>query len=364
MDTPFNKPRVFLSHAKADAAFIQRLDNDLRHCQIDTWLDEIEIRHGQPWLDAIFEAGIPTCDCVLVYLTENSIRSNMVKKEIDASIIRKLKDVHVGLLPYVSHADLRDQLRADIQILQTPEWNDDNYHEILPRVVAEVWHSYTDRSIVQATAQEKTQRLEAQIELEALKKQTSDGIFSLSEEKDFSFIRETLDREESVVLSLGKPSSGEAQEPSEESSYSVNMLALFLSFAQEGRAEITEDKILWKIEMEILEQDFPDLYALRDKSLLQVSHSPVLFRELIMFGLVSEAKYYVPPTSDTKSGFHWSEGHVSSYCEFPEKAQRFRYWLAVNGHLPHRLTLRPIQPFTNETLAEALALLQTNDKSQ
>ena len=79
-----NKPKVFLSHSCLDKPFIERLANDLRKCQIEPWLDSEEIRDGKPWLKVIFEDGMPTCDCVIVYLSENSLNSKMVQKEIDA----------------------------------------------------------------------------------------------------------------------------------------------------------------------------------------------------------------------------------------------------------------------------------------
>jgi len=142
-----NKPRVFLSHSKKDVDFINPLAEDLRSCQIEPWLDSEDIRHGEPWLDAIFESGIPTCDCIIVYLTENSIDSPMVKKEIDTSILQKLKDNHIGFIPYVSFAPLREKLRPDIQALQTLEWNAKNYQTLLPRVVAEIWRYFLDRTV-------------------------------------------------------------------------------------------------------------------------------------------------------------------------------------------------------------------------
>ena len=64
-DTRLNKPRVFLSFSDEDAPFINQLDSDLRNCQVSTWLYTKQIRHGKPWLEAIFEAGIPTCDTKL-----------------------------------------------------------------------------------------------------------------------------------------------------------------------------------------------------------------------------------------------------------------------------------------------------------
>ena len=70
MDSIRNKPKVFLSHSNTDKEFITKIDEDLRKCLIEPWIDTRDIRHGESWLDAIFESGIPTCDCVLIYLTE------------------------------------------------------------------------------------------------------------------------------------------------------------------------------------------------------------------------------------------------------------------------------------------------------
>jgi hypothetical protein len=194
---PSDRPRVFLSHSKADSGFIERLYGDLQKCQIYPWLDTLEIRHGQPWLDAIFEGGIPTCDCVLVYLTKASSESQMVKKEIDAAIIKKLRDKRVAFIPYVSDTALREMLRVDIQALQTPEWNERNYSTLLPCVVAEIWRSFMERRLITVASEERAGRLEAELQLERVKTSTEAGIFSKSEEQDFSFVWKQFNRYES-----------------------------------------------------------------------------------------------------------------------------------------------------------------------
>ena len=124
MEYTFNKPKVFLSHSKKDIEFIRRLDSDLRLCNIETWLDEVDIPHGKSWQDSIFEYGIPTCDAIIAYLTENSIESPVVKKEIDVALLQSLRDSNIAFLPYVNKNELRIKLRPDIQSLQTKEWND------------------------------------------------------------------------------------------------------------------------------------------------------------------------------------------------------------------------------------------------
>src|ERR1044072_8093690 len=139
-------PWVFLSHSKLDVDFISKLASDLRRCQIEPWLDTEEIRDGKPWLKVIFEDGIPTCDVVVVYLTESSIRSKMVAKEIDAALIEQLADRGISFLPYVNSAELRNKIRGDIRSLQCREWNSQNYNEILPGVIAEIWRSFLERT--------------------------------------------------------------------------------------------------------------------------------------------------------------------------------------------------------------------------
>ena len=159
MEFRLNKPKVFLSHAKNDIAFIEQLYNDLRKCQIEPWLDSEEIRHGKPWLDAIFEDGIPTCDSVLVYFTENSLNSAMVKKEIDSGLLQQLKENSISFLPYVNNVEIRHKLRSDIQALQVPILNNDNYPSLLPQVVAEVWRSFMERIVSNAIKNERIKRI-------------------------------------------------------------------------------------------------------------------------------------------------------------------------------------------------------------
>jgi len=206
-----------------DIEFIERLERDFRKCQIDPWLDDIELRHGKPWLDAIFEDGIPNCDAVLVYFTENSLASKVVKKELDAGVLAQLDDGSVALLPYVDQASLRDDLRADIRTLQVPEWNNENFAEILARCVAEIWRSFHERRIEQAIASEKVKRLEAEREVENLKDllgeedlrifgRTFEEILSILENsqllRSFLLVVDTVDQMETVIY----PDEGEREE--------------------------------------------------------------------------------------------------------------------------------------------------------
>ncbi len=47
------KPRIFLSHSKADKMLIEKLANDLRSARIDVWYDEWEIPSGESFRQQI-----------------------------------------------------------------------------------------------------------------------------------------------------------------------------------------------------------------------------------------------------------------------------------------------------------------------
>jgi len=183
-----NKPRVFLSHARKDIAFIERVESDLRRCQVDSWRDQNEIRDGQPWMSAIFEDGIPTCDAILAYFTDNSLSSEMVAKEVDSAILRRLSDSKIAFLPYVDEDATRPKLRIDIQTLQCRVWNEENYHEILPSIIAEIWRSFLERNLENAVLSERNRRLELELEIQKIK-EGNISVFSSQEEGEFNYMR-------------------------------------------------------------------------------------------------------------------------------------------------------------------------------
>jgi len=328
MPVPTNKPRVFLSHSKRDEDFVKRLAEDLRHCQIEPWLDSLEIRHGQPWLEAIFRGGIATCDSVLVYVTENSIESEMVKKEMDAGLLQKLKDQRIGFLPYVEKEELRERLRPDVQCLQTPVWNDANYAELLPAVVSEVWRSYMERIVASATSEERARRLESQLELERLKSRQG-SVFAESEDKDFRFIYNALNRLERVVFATFRKD-GQKRTRLKEFPFEANVLALLMELLRRWAPEF-HIELVAEILLKTARDKLPDEKGLPEGASLHCARHVDPTDELLTLGLlqhtaVAESQY---------SGPHWT-------LTFTDKVERFRYWLRYNDLMPEGLHLRAV----------------------
>src|SRR5262249_14138732 len=251
------------SHSSKDRPFIERLNDDLKKCRIETWLDTEEIRDGRPWMKVIFQDGIPACDAVIVYLTENSIKSKMVEKEMDAALLNQLESGGVDVLPYVSSANLRDQLRLDLRSLHCRDWNEQNYHSILSSVVAEIWHSYLERIVSTALLNEKNKKLELELELNKLKQSKESQVFSEKEEKDFSYIFTQLteiiefeapfikyEQAEVEIVTREGNVTGRRQDTKRIETidiFSMSILDILLLYQTEGEKRITLDQLGFNI---------------------------------------------------------------------------------------------------------------------
>ncbi len=337
MEQRFSKPRVFLSHSKKNSAFIEKLAEDLRKSQIEPWLDTYEIRHGKSWQDSIFEYGLPTCDAILVYFTESSILSPVVKKEMDVGLLQKLKDNNIAFLPYVEEAKIRDLLRPDIQALQTPEWNDKNYDSLLPSVVAEIWRSFLERTVASATKDERLKRAELELELEKTRNIT-ENFFSTAENAEFDFIWNSFDK--TVPLTINqKKQSPKVDERVVINSYTINLhlATLVASLTNYSRSELDLDYAEFmtrRIGLEILgiskemDDDKKEYY-------FALEGFPNITEQLLICGLIENLPHNTTNFDGTS--------RLKYEMIFSKKYFRFRYWLAYNKKLPDAIRLELVK---------------------
>src|SRR5437868_11254940 len=76
-ETPIS---VFISYARTDTAFVDRLEADLQARKFRIWVDRRKLEGGQEWLDEI-EKAIDRCQVLLVVLSSSSVVSKYVKME-------------------------------------------------------------------------------------------------------------------------------------------------------------------------------------------------------------------------------------------------------------------------------------------
>jgi hypothetical protein len=89
---------AFLSHSSRDKPFIRQLASDLAKEGIDTWLDEHRILVGDSITEKIGQ-GLAQSDFFVVALSENSVGSAWVQKELSGALLREVERRKVTVLP-------------------------------------------------------------------------------------------------------------------------------------------------------------------------------------------------------------------------------------------------------------------------
>jgi hypothetical protein len=227
----------------------------------------------------------------------------MVAKEVDAAQIRQLKDSGISFLPYISQSEMRSKLRLDIQTLQCRVWNDQNYHEILPSVVAEIWRSYMERNIATAVLHERNRRLELKIELDELRANSGGSSFTAQEEKEFRYIYGKLDELREISIRFYR------EEAAGTVSGKFSFLKLLLSTIDSGN-NIFEKSNFEKNVLEELKKAYPDSGYLG----LELKDNPSV--ELVTYGFLE--------LRDVGDQF------LTWLHHFTPRLYRFRFWLEVN----------------------------------
>jgi hypothetical protein len=97
-DLTFEKKSVFLSHNRADRPFVHRISRKLRKRRVPYWLDEAEILPGDSLIEKI-AAGITEIDYLLCFISEDSIKSSWVRKEISIALTREIEVRQVRVVP-------------------------------------------------------------------------------------------------------------------------------------------------------------------------------------------------------------------------------------------------------------------------
>ncbi|MCA9112636.1 MAG: toll/interleukin-1 receptor domain-containing protein [Planctomycetaceae bacterium] len=89
---------IFLSHNHADKAFAKKLAADLRLHGHIVWIDEAEIEVGDSLVQKIRD-GIDRVDFLAAIVSQKSLDSEWVKKELDLASNREIDEKRVVVLP-------------------------------------------------------------------------------------------------------------------------------------------------------------------------------------------------------------------------------------------------------------------------
>ena len=102
-------PEVFISHTRADSAFVNKLAQDLDNRGLKVWSVDQHLKPGDHWAKVI-EEGIHDAENILVVLSENSANSGWVQAETAMALTQDGKRI----VPIFStrNADVPFLLRA------------------------------------------------------------------------------------------------------------------------------------------------------------------------------------------------------------------------------------------------------------
>ena len=108
---------AFLSHSSKDKPLIRQLAADLTENGIEVWLDEQRIRVGDSIPEKI-EQGLAQSDFFLIALSEKSVDSAWVSKELNQALMKEVDKRDIKILPLkLDHVDtpgiISDKLHAD-----------------------------------------------------------------------------------------------------------------------------------------------------------------------------------------------------------------------------------------------------------
>ena len=117
-------PVAFISHTKADKdRFVIPFSRALREeWGIDAWLDKWEIKPGEPLVGKIF-SGMARADAFVIVLSENSINSRWVDREIDFANERQIHEKGMLVIPVVLDGLSWDRIPLSVRGLCYVRWN-------------------------------------------------------------------------------------------------------------------------------------------------------------------------------------------------------------------------------------------------
>jgi hypothetical protein len=121
---------VFVSYSHKDRRFVRKLNRDLEQLGVTVWLDEKALRAGDSLLRTIRD-GIDKSDHFIVILSEASVSSEWVQREIDVASAIEIRTGKKKVIPVLRHtvalpvmlegkfyADFRDNYQQGLAALR------------------------------------------------------------------------------------------------------------------------------------------------------------------------------------------------------------------------------------------------------
>lgn len=136
------KPSIFLSHSHFDKQFVRHLTEDLTRNGVKVWLDEAEMGIGDSLIEKIRE-GIDSMDYLGAVISQHSVKSPWVRREIDVAMNQEIEGRRLKVLPIlIDDCDLPGFLLGKIYAdFRKPEKYNESLEALLQRFGIELYAS-------------------------------------------------------------------------------------------------------------------------------------------------------------------------------------------------------------------------------
>ncbi len=147
------KPTVLLSYSHSDKPMVRALARFLWDSGIVPWMDEGELSYGDSLIERL-RGAIDTVDLVLALLSESSVKSHWVKRELDIAMNREIEDRRITVIPILrDKTELPGFLKGKVYVdYTTPYRRRVNRHKLVNSIfehVGRIRPSSTRKSIFQ-----------------------------------------------------------------------------------------------------------------------------------------------------------------------------------------------------------------------
>jgi hypothetical protein len=97
-DADASRQRIFICHSSKDKPFVRKLAGDLKSSGLSVWFDDWELLPGDSLSDKI-QDGISESSWLLIILSKNSVKSQWVRRELNAGLAEEMKRKDAFIVP-------------------------------------------------------------------------------------------------------------------------------------------------------------------------------------------------------------------------------------------------------------------------
>jgi hypothetical protein len=128
------RPTAFLTYSHADKEIVKQVAHQLLEQGVNVWYDAHQIGAGDNIADRV-DRGVESADFLVFFMSESSLRSAWVTREVDAAITRQASGSGVRVLPVLLDNSALPPLFRSVHYVDLRDDNVENAVRVLLRAI-------------------------------------------------------------------------------------------------------------------------------------------------------------------------------------------------------------------------------------